>query len=176
MDKKLSCKETKKAFSVLELMVVLAIISMVIGTMKVHIKHRKFQAEAKNIVEIAKIYETAVLMYCIRHGGKYPALSSTWSENHLESIAALKPYCPTGFNTKEMIKSKKCKDITYFYMEIFDWVLFNIFIELEDEPELVDEIKRQLCEFVETKRVETTKQSGAFSVTFYIQQWDKIYI
>ena len=168
----------KKAFSLAELLIVLAIISMVISTMKVHVKHRRFQAEVKNIVEIAKIYESAMTMYYFRNGGTFPIaeLDSDWKKNHLEDIPSLRPYCPAGFNTKGMIKSQKCKDITYFYTKIFGMALFNIFIELEDEPELTDEIKKQLDEFAVPNQVTTTKQSGSFSVTFYIQQWSTIYI
>ncbi|MGX8716662.1 MAG: type II secretion system protein [bacterium] len=170
----------KRAFTLTEMLIVLAIISILIGTMNVHVQHKKLQAEAKNIVECAKIYESAMSMYYLRNGGNFPTaeLDADWTKNHLEDIKSLKPYCPTGFNTKGMIKSAQCKDITYFYMEIFgpSTALFNIFIQLEDNEELTDEIQRQLLEFAVPGQVTTTKTAGSFSVTFYIKHGSTVYI
>ena len=156
----------KKAFSVLEMIVVLTIISMVVGSMKVYVKHRKFQAEVKNIVEIAMIYESAMRMYYFRHNGTFPVaeLDSDWEKNHLEDVPSLKPYCPIGFNTKKMIKSQKCKDITYFSQ---GGVLLQIFIEVEDDSKLVDEITRQLDE-IAPYRSNPRKQPGSYRVAFTI--------
>ncbi len=167
MGKKLKYSKMKKAFSVLELMVVLAITSMVIGTMKIHLQNKKVQAEAKNIVEIVEVYKLVLSMYYLKNGGAFPETSG-----HIEDIARLRPYCPADFNTKEMIKSKKCKDITYSYAES----ILKIFIELEDEPELTDEIGKRLYEFAAQTQIFIKKSPGEFSITFYIKNGQNIYI
>lgn len=97
----------KKAFSLAELLLVLAIISMVVGTMKVHVQHKRIQAEAKNIVEVVNIYKLAISMYHFNNNGYFP--DNWWC--HLEDVPQLKPYCPPGFDTLSSIHSKKCTDI-----------------------------------------------------------------
>ena len=145
----------KKAFSLAELLIVLAIISMVISTMKVHVKHRRIQAEAKNIVEVFKIYESALSMYYVRHGahllptfnGALEGYKNVPGKMDVE-IPELKPYCPAGFNTRASIRSKKCRD---FYMISYDQSPYQdvtcICAEFEpDAEDLLNEVKRQLEE------------------------------
>ena len=98
----------KKAFSLAELLLVLAIISMVVGTMKVHVQHKRIQADAKSIVEKFYIYYGAITMYYLRNRGTFPA-DASWK--FMEQVDCLEPYYPKGFKSPGVLRSKEYKDI-----------------------------------------------------------------
>ena len=95
----------------MEVLLVLTIISILMGVLRVSLSNRKLQAETKNLVECFKIYESAIQMYYYNNGGVYPA---DIHEKHLESIDALKAYCPRGFVTTNIIKTKQCTALQYY--------------------------------------------------------------
>lgn len=131
----------KKAFSLTELMIVLAIISMIMGTMKVYVKHQRIQAEARSIVECVKIYEVALTMYYLRNGGTFPP---NCTGEKLEEVEALAPYRPIDFNTSTYIHSPACTGITI--ME--DYTGYGIRISFDyalvHNTKLVSEVIKQL--------------------------------
>ena len=145
----------KKAFSLAELLVVLAIISIVIGTMKVSIQHKRLQANAKAIVECIKVYEAAITMYYLRNGGAFPPDANG---QVLEDVPALYPYCPAGFNTTEVISGKNVNSIA------IDATGGNygikIFVSGEEGGKVLNEVIKQLKEFA----LESQFNQGAFSV------------
>ena len=170
----------KKAFSLAELLIVLAVISIITGTMKVHIQHKRIQAEAKNIVECVKVYEAAITMYYLRHGGKFPPNSRY---KKLEDVEALKPYIPDGFNTMDSINSKLIR-----YIDIYDqWDKYGIRINNwggEGEV-LLREVEQQLKKFAVENQVvykaNVAIGSGAggtieLNLYFYLKDGDNIYI
>ena len=100
----------KKAFSLAELLVVLAIISIIMGTTKVYVKRKRIQAEAKNVVECIKVYEAAITMYYLQKGD-FP---SDADGKKLEEVEKLKPYYPSGFDTLKSIHTKSINDICIY--------------------------------------------------------------
>lgn len=159
----------KRGFSLIELMIVLTIISMIMGTMKVHIQHRKIQADAKNIVECVKIYESVLTMYYLRNGGSFPA---NVNEKYLEEINELKVYYPTGFNTLGSIHSQKCKNIA-IYDDSED---YGIQITITGDKALADEIEKQLKASAVSSQVTLQEQTNLYTIYFYLKKGDDIYI
>ena len=161
----------KKAFSLAELLIVLSIISMIMGTMKVHVHHRKIQADAKNIVENFYVYHSTITMYYLRNGGVFPG--NNW--DFLENIDKLKPYCPKGLKSSGGVNTKEYKDI-FIYK---DGNKFAIIIALYKgkTTELRDEIVKQLKEYAVPSQVDTTSASQqVWYVWFYLKNGDNIYI
>ena len=103
----------KKAFSLAELLVVLAIISIVMGTMKVSIQHKRLQASAKAIVEYFNIYRSAITMYYFRKGGDLSILESN-GRKYLEDIPELDLYRPVGFKSHGTLPISELKSIAFF--------------------------------------------------------------
>lgn len=160
----------KRAFTLIEMMLVLAIISILIGTMKVHVQHKSIQAEAKNIVECVKIYEAALTMYYLRNGGSFP---ENTNDEKIENVDALKPYYPKGFNTDGSIHSKNCLSIRiYDYMSRYG---VEVRINHGNDP-LRNEIAAQLKEFACESQIQTGGGTIGLVVRFLLKKGDDIYI
>ncbi len=108
MDRKLKFKQ---AFSLTEIMLVLAIMAILSGLLQVNIKARRQEAEIKNIVECVKIYEATVQMYYLHNNGVFPSITNGAK---LESIDALERFRPVNFNTDNLIKSGSCSGLAYY--------------------------------------------------------------
>ncbi len=170
----------KRAFSLTELMVVLAIISMIIKTMQVYIQHKVTQANIRNIVECVKIYEVAATMFYLHHNGEFPS-DANWK--NLENVDSLKPYCPTNFNTKNMLQDTGCENITFS-------VSSNscaIKISTGSNKNLPTEIEKQLLKFALKDQIGwETVLGGASpsgnsngtrtSVLFFLKKGNAVYI
>ena len=114
MDRKL---RFKKAFSLTELMLVLAIMAILSGLLQVNISERKQEAEVKNIVECVKAYELAFSMYYLHHNGSEDTFSSVTDGATLESIDDLERFRAINFSTNNLIKSENCTGIVYYNSE-----------------------------------------------------------
>lgn len=174
----------KRAFSLTELMVVLAIISMIIKTMQVYIQHKVTQANIRNIVECVKIYEVATTMFYLHNNGDFP---SDASEKNLENVGSLKPYCPTNFNTKKMLQDTGCKDITFFEYSNKYSSVYAIKISTGDNANLSLEIKKQLLKFAPEDQIGVKESIGGASPSgdsdeessptlFFLKEGNAVYI
>ena len=161
----------KRAFTLTEMLIVLAIISILIGTMNVHVQHKRLQAEAKNIVECVKIYEAALSSYYLRNLGDFP---EDTNGKKLEDVNKLKPYCPTGFNTDGSIHSQNCQNVQIFDTNNFTNYGIQLIIN-GDEP-LADEIVDQLKEFALASQITTEKEDGTCTIKFHLKKGNDIYI
>lgn len=170
----------KRAFSLTELMVVLAIISMIIKTMQVYIQHKVTQANIRNIVECVKIYEVATTMFYLHNNGKFP---SDADRKNLENVDSLKPYCPINFNTKNMLQDTGCKNITF---SVFSNA-YAIEISTGSNKNLPMEIEKQLFKFALEDQIEReaildpTSSSGDSNeirtfVLFFLKKGNAVYI
>ena len=162
----------KKGFSLTELLIVLAIISMIVGTMNVQVKNKRLQAEAKNIVEVFKIYESALSMYYLRHGAH---LLPTFT-GFLEEIPELQPYCPVGFKTLASIRSKRC---TWFEMISFDQepyedltCIYAAFNKTKEDWELAKEVRKQLEETSVPGNVNLYEEADSLSLQLVVKWGD----
>lgn len=144
----------KKAFSLTELVIVLAIISILMGTMKVSFQKRKLQAEARRIVECMKIYHAAITMYYWRKG-KLPSPPSSINEKYLEDIPALKPYGPTGFKTLRNVGGTgTLKDVVFYNPGSHYFAVYaRLYKTASNKVKLEAEIKKQLKEFLSDEQV-----------------------
>ncbi|MGX8716661.1 MAG: type II secretion system protein [bacterium] len=161
----------KRAFTLTEMLVVLAVISILIGTMNVHVQHKKLQAEAKNIVECVKIYEAALSSYYLRNLGNFP---EDTNGKKLEDVNKLKPYCPTGFNTDGSIYTEK-----YQSMQIFDtnnFTNYGIQLIINGDESLADEIVSQLNEFAVASQITHDKEEGTSTIKYHLKKGNDIYI
>lgn len=163
----------KRGFSLSELMLVLAIMSIIMGTMKVCIQHRRIQADAKNIVECVKIYESVLTMYYLRNGGSFP---ENVDAKHLEEIDVLEAYRPTGFNTLGSIHSQKCQNIAISCSDTSED--YGIQITITEDKALADEIVKQLKASAVSSQITSSEASetSTYTVYFYIKKGKDIYI
>ena len=170
----------KRAFSLTELMVVLAIISMIIKTMQVYIQHKVTQANIRNIVECVKIYEVAATMFYLHNNGEFP---SDASGKNLENVDSLKPYCPTNFNTKNMLQDTGCKNITFSVPSNE----YAIEISMGDNENLSTKIKKQLLKFAPEDQIGLEASGGgaspsgdsdekSSSILFFLKKENAVYI
>ena len=155
----------------MELLLVLAIISMVIGTMKVHVQKQKIQAEARNIVERVKVYQAAITMYYLRNGGNFPVLESTLLENNPK----LKPYYPAGFKSKGA--DIKIAGFLSVSMQCSDSYC-RIIVDITGRKDLANEVYKQLKEFALDAQVVQSYHDASNTqlIFFYLKKNNTIYI
>ena len=164
----------KKAFSLAELLIVLAIMSMVVGTMKVHIKNKRIQADAKAIVECIKIYQSAITMYYLRNNETFPPDSDG---KKLEEVDALVPYCPPGFKTLDNTNISGFKG-----MGITDeGNRYIIYFRIGGSScsELTTEVHKQLKTFTVDGQVMASRTYGGplvFTTYLFLKDVNDIYI
>lgn len=165
----------KRAFTLIELMIVLFILSVLICTMKIHIQDKRFQATVKSIVEYYKIYHSAITMYYMRNGGKLPATlidNNNTGRLYFECMTELKPYFPAGF-TCVNIPAEEFKSIAYFHYNGTHNIVLEISINKKgDYLKLIEELKNQLCETLG----DIPYQTSDHFVEFYIKCGDEIYL
>ena len=173
----------KKGFSLTELLIVLAIISMVAGTMNVQVKNKRIQANAKAIVECVKTYEAAISMYYLQ-SGKFP---TNGRDYRLEDLLALKPYCPIGFNTLKIIQANNLTNLTVSS----NGEVISISGRGEEAGKILSEVEKQLKEFALDDQFSCTASSGGmllnpdgttsqgqtnYQLRFYLKKNDNIYL
>ena len=158
----------KKAFSLIELLLVLSIISMIMGTMKAHVQKRRLQADAKSIVEKFYVYYGALTMYYLRNRGTFPA-DANWK--FIEQLEVLEPYYPKGFESQGVLRSKEYKDI-FIRQENGDFAIIIVLYKTET-TELREEIIKQLREFAsadEQIRWELHHSGVCWYIWFYLEK------
>ena len=164
----------KRAFTLMELMIVLFILAILICTMRVHIKDKRFQSEAKSIVECVKIYETTISMYYVRHNAGFPLY---WSGRKLEDIEPLKLYRPTNFKTMSGIPTAKCPSINTFQTsQNGSLVDYGVQITINGDENLANEIVSQLDDFAVSSQITNEKENNTYTIKFYLKKGNDIYI
>ena len=157
----------KKAFSLAELLIVLAVMSMVVGTMKVHVHHKRIQADAKAIVECMKIYRSVITMYYLQHDGTFPPDSNG---KKLEEVDALAPYCPPGFKTLDNANINGLEGIS-----IAGGSSYGIRVSLSVE-ELIIEVRKQLETFTVNGQLSTVCTQCSCITYLFLGRGDVAYI
>ena len=161
----------KRAFTLIELMIVLFILSVLICTMKIHIQDKRFQATVKSIVEYAKIYHSAITMYYVRKGSLPTKVKNHTGRQYFEDLSDLKPYFPSGF-TCVNIPAEEFKHIAYYHYGTGIIVLEIYINKVGDYLKLIEELKNQLCETLGDIPYLTSDHT----VEFYIKCGDEFYL
>ena len=156
MDKKL---KFKKAFSLTEIMLVLAIMAILASLLNVNIKSKREDVEIKNIIECVKIYEAAVQMYYLHNSGTFPTVTSGAK---LETIGELDRFRPENFNTDRLIKSGSCQSLGFY----ISGVIFDINVTLNTgTTNFRNKIVKVLKEHCSTSQV----ASGTNYIYYYLR-------
>ena len=168
----------KKAFSLIEMMLVLTIISILIGTMKVNIQRKKLEADAKKIVELARVCYSAIMMYYLRNGGTFPSIVAG---GRLENEPDLKPYCPAGVKSRRSdVKISGFNDMfIQSNLNVYGiHGIFRFYIEFYKNVELKNEVLKQLEESGIGGKIESEERNdiGLSSVYVYLIKLGTSYI
>lgn len=160
----------KRAFTLFELIFVLAIMAILAQIGGVFLNHYREDVYAKNIVEYVKICESALRMYWADNQGVFP--SDLIADQPFDEITALKSYLPDNFKYKNFVKTNLCNGIVLLY----DNASLGIKISL-NSGRLTDAVYKQLKNNCLDDQLDITTESEnvKYTITYVLKQDTTVY-